>query len=736
MPNSPYYDPKLLLLEHDLDKELIQQTLELFEFICGDSDLSVPQDRDLQQMFVDVLDKYRDSETISIDSIKERIAEQGYLYLTEIFDVTDENLRILASYLPMIQILKGTKPGLELIFTILNVGFEIKEWWEDPTNLEILSYILFVELINQPVSTQLIPRLRKFSREYVYPLLANITYAITYKLNKTPHIGAVYYSRTALTVWQEFLWLIWSGDSAPENLWTDQIPYQDPITHKSYWQGSLGEELEWDPKTGELTSSNTWSSDTDENDIRVWKLNAENFPTDGDLLEWWIEKINLFGKPEESWCTEDSSDENPIITYWSPDTETNIDGTLVKLTIIANPTSALVEINGELTNTANVKKGVEVSYRVYDPEGNFLSNSGKITPLQDTILSVSLTEMIPNCTFTLSVLPSDAKIELSTEPLPISNEEVVENAPETQNEDTPQISSITVKRGATLYWRVSKSNYYPQSGELVIEQDTEQSVTLQEIPWYTLTINPTPSNAIVKIDNQTVNTVTVKEGTKVTWNVSATNYVTQSGFEILESNVNLDINLELVNRIVTVNYTPVIAANINATATSGKLISNTRPTDTSPATITAQHGSIISYTVTPKSSTDYLATTGSFTADADKSVTLALDPTVKWYCYTSKLGSPGTTLDGATIYLYLPANWSNGARVYSSNTGIGGVWANAVTFSLIQATSSAGIGPATYYYRNRANPVYATKTSETYIRCTAGTMGWDSVRYPSGDLRT
>ena len=148
MPNSPYYDPKLLLLEHDLDKELIQQTLELFEFICGDSDLSVPQDRDLQQMFVDVLDKYRDSETISIDSIKERIAEQGYLYLTEIFDVTDENLRILASYLPMIQILKGTKPGLELIFTILNVGFEIKEWWEDPTNLEILSYILFVELIN------------------------------------------------------------------------------------------------------------------------------------------------------------------------------------------------------------------------------------------------------------------------------------------------------------------------------------------------------------------------------------------------------------------------------------------------------------------------------------------------------------------------------------------------------------------------------------------------------------
>ena len=77
MTNSPYYDPKLLLLNHDLDKELIQQTLELFEFICGDSDFSVPEDKELKQMFIDALDKYKNSGSISIDAIKERIAEQN-----------------------------------------------------------------------------------------------------------------------------------------------------------------------------------------------------------------------------------------------------------------------------------------------------------------------------------------------------------------------------------------------------------------------------------------------------------------------------------------------------------------------------------------------------------------------------------------------------------------------------------------------------------------------------------
>lgn len=552
MANSPYYDPKLLLLEHDLDKELIQQTLELFEFICGDSDFSVPQDQELKQMFLDTINKYKDSESISIEAIKERIAEQGYLYITEIFDVTEERLRILASYLPLIQILKGTKPGLELIFTILNVGFEIKEWWEDPTNLEILSYILFVELINQPVSTSVVPRLKKFSREYVYPLLTQIVYAITYKLNKTPYIGAAFYSKTALTVWQEFLWLKWAGDGAPENLWTDQSPYQEPPTHKSYWQGQTDNELEWNPTDGPTEEVNTWSSTKDQDNYRVWKLDNSNMPEDGDLLEWWIEKINLFGKPEESWCTEDKNEEEPIITYWSPDTASDADGTLVKLTIVANPSYALVEINGELAFSANVKKGEPVSYRVYDPNGLYLPQSGTVTPAGDTTFPVNLIEMVQEYTLTLQVLPSTAKVEIFENPLGELENTSTEVPPE---DDVAKIITYKARKNAVLYWRVSAQNYVTQQGELLLSGNIEQAITLDKIQYCTFTINPTPSNAIVKINDKNKNSITVEAGTKVTWSVTAEGYSNKSGELIVGTDQTLDVNLEKLP-IFTINPTP------------------------------------------------------------------------------------------------------------------------------------------------------------------------------------
>lgn len=555
MTNSPYYDPKLLLLEHDLDKELIQQTLELFEFVCGDSDFSVPEDKELKQMFLDTINKYKDSESVSIESIKERIAEQGYLYITEIFNVTEERLRILAAYLPLIQILKGTKPGLELIFTILNVGFEIKEWWEDPTNLEILSYILFVELINQPVSTSVVPRLKKFSREYVYPLLTQIVYAITYKLNKTPYIGAAYYSRTALTVWQEFLWLKWAGDSAPENLWTDQAPYQEPPSHKSYWQGQVSDELEWNPTDGPTEEINTWSSIKDQDRFRIWKLAESDMPEDGDLLEWWIEKINLFGKPEESWCTEDRNEENPIITYWSPDTASDADGTLVKLTIVANPSYALVEINGELAFSANVKKGEPVSYRVYDPDGLYLAQSGTITPTEDTTLSISLVEMVPEYTLTLQVLPSTAKVEIFENPLGDLQNPSTAVPPA---DDVAKIVTYKARRNTKLYWRVSAQNYITQQGELLLSGNIEQAITLEKIQYYTFTINPTPANAVVKINAEARKSITVKAGTKVTWSVTANGYSSKSGELIVGTNQTMNVALDKLP-IFTINPTPANA---------------------------------------------------------------------------------------------------------------------------------------------------------------------------------
>lgn len=697
---SPYYDPKQLLLEHDLDKELIQQTLELFEFICGNSDFSVPQDKEIQQMFTDAVNKYKDSESLSIEAIKELIAEQGYDYLIDVFVVTDERLRILAAYLPIIQILKGTRPGLELIFTVLNVGFEIKEWWEDPVNLEILSYILFVELFNQPVTTTVIPRIKEFSRQYVYPLLTQVTYAITYKLNKTPYIGAAVYTKTALEVWQKILWLIWSGDASPENIWTDQQPYQDPLRHKSLWQGNLDDQLVWDPNSGTTAEVNMWSesSGTLEGDsVRVWEVDTPNLDDDTDLLYWWINQIILLGKDEESWCTEDKTVEDPIITYWSPDSDSDIDGTLVKLIIIANPSTALIEINGDLGAVANVKKGEVTTYRVWDPDGKYFAESGEVTPLKDTVISVSLEEAkISQCTLSIKALPSNAKIAISTSPITQVTDE--NNIATPGSKDRPSSAQMTAQRGTTLHYRVEIDKYYyPITGSHTLDRDKTIEIELVKVPFYEFAIRCTPDNARVMINGEERTSLLILEGEKAIWSVDAPFYYGQNGSQVMTENTELDINLKEFERYtLAINPTPSdakvvingqerksivvyrgesvdwsVSRNFYETKTGTHVVEadstlnialdlvtmytvtlDTTPSNTSVSfsvvsgslfsqaakSVTGLPGTVVKYTVTPSDTEYYKSVSGEFTIDSDKTVKVSCPTTG-----TKPSGSKSTT---------------------------------------------------------------------------------------------
>ena len=59
----------------------------------------------------------------------------------------------------------------------------------------------------------------------------------------------------------------------------------------------------------------------------------------------------------------------------------------------------------------------------------------------------------------------------------------------------------------------------------------------------TFTINPTPSNATVTINNQTTKSVTVIEGTSISWSVSASGYSAQSGSLTLIDDTTKDVVL-------------------------------------------------------------------------------------------------------------------------------------------------------------------------------------------------
>lgn len=101
--------------------------------------------------------------------------------------------------------------------------------------------------------------------------------------------------------------------------------------------------------------------------------------------------------------------------------------------------------------------------------------------------------------------------------------------------------TVTVEDGTTISWSVSASGYVSQSGSLTLTDDTTKTVTL--VQNFTFTINPTPSNATVTINGATRKTITAAKGTAITWSVSASGYVTQSGSLTLTANTTKNITL-------------------------------------------------------------------------------------------------------------------------------------------------------------------------------------------------
>lgn len=105
-------------------------------------------------------------------------------------------------------------------------------------------------------------------------------------------------------------------------------------------------------------------------------------------------------------------------------------------------------------------------------------------------------------------------------------------------------NSLRMKEGSEVNWSVSLDGYKTQSGSLVLNEDTTIDVALREFQNYTLTINATPENATVMINGELTNSVTVLEGSEVSYEVSLDGYTTQSGTVVVNEDKVLDVVLE------------------------------------------------------------------------------------------------------------------------------------------------------------------------------------------------
>ena len=203
---------------------------------------------------------------------------------------------------------------------------------------------------------------------------------------------------------------------------------------------------------------------------------------------------------------------------------------------------------------------------------------------QDTEINVELVE-VPG-TVIINPTPSDAIVKINN----------------------MERKSYTGRYGENVTWEVSKVGYKSKSGSLTITEDEVTIPVELEITRVSLTINPTPADAVVTINGKTQKTITVDYGTEVSYSVAKIGYDTKSAKITLVENTNLDIELSQTVVVLTINPTPADATVIIA--------------GVEQKNYTGVYGDIVDWEV---SAAGYTSKSGSETLTENKTVDVALE---------------------------------------------------------------------------------------------------------------
>lgn len=147
------------------------------------------------------MNKYRDYRNLDNTSIHQVVKEFGYQYIIDILELPDSRLRDLIAYLALINMLKGTKSGLELVLSLLGFDFKLLEWFEDPIELpDRNTYALELTFVDMGMKSTFYKNFYRFSREYVYPLLVRLVLYFRYTYGRV-HTGCAFTMRPKLRIY-------------------------------------------------------------------------------------------------------------------------------------------------------------------------------------------------------------------------------------------------------------------------------------------------------------------------------------------------------------------------------------------------------------------------------------------------------------------------------------------------------------------------------------------------------
>lgn len=201
----------------------------------------------------------------------------------------------------------------------------------------------------------------------------------------------------------------------------------------------------------------------------------------------------------------------------------------VTFSIITIPSDCIVRLNGVARNSINIIKGSSVNWEV--SKSGYITKSGSIIVTENTSMQVSLDVIGEGkINFTINVIsPLDAVVTINGK----------------------TTNSLIVDKNSEVTWSVEAPHYESKNGTQTVTEDTAIDVTLVANK-YTLTINPTPADAVVELNGEVKNSITADYNTGVSIKISKKGYKTYTESYKLTQTETKDIVLE-IEEFVDVN---------------------------------------------------------------------------------------------------------------------------------------------------------------------------------------
>lgn len=209
-----------------------------------------------------------------------------------------------------------------------------------------------------------------------------------------------------------------------------------------------------------------------------------------------------------------------------------------KYTLTVNPVTpdATVTINGIVQTSMQITNGSIVNVKV--SADGYKTYEEFILVDKDMVITPELQK--EEVTFSITTIPSDCIVRLNG---------VARN-------------SINIIKGSSVNWEVSKSGYTTKSGSTIVTENTSMQVSLDVIGEgkINFTINViSPLDAVVTINGETTNSISVDKNSEVTWSVEAPHYESKNGTQTVTEDTTVDVTLVANKYTLTINPTPTDA---------------------------------------------------------------------------------------------------------------------------------------------------------------------------------